>query len=76
MTNVKCEHARIVNEQARELRELAGSNNVAKELMEAMARAKAEVDVMVETLRERASALKDEVERLGRQVRVIWMRSE
>jgi hypothetical protein len=42
--------------------------------MDAMARAKAEVDVMVGTLRERVSALKDEVERLGRQVRVIWMR--
>jgi len=51
--------------------ELAGSDDVAKELMDVMARAKAEVDVMVGTLRERVSALKDEVERLGRQVRVI-----
>jgi len=59
--------------------ELAGSDDVAKELMDAMARAKAEVNVMVGTLRERVSALKDKVERLGRQVRVMrmtyWLRT-
>ena len=76
MTNLKCKHARIVNKQARVLHELAGCNNVTKELMEAMARAKSEVDVMVGTLRKRASALKDKVERLGRQVWVIWMQSK
>jgi hypothetical protein len=74
MTKVKCGHARIINEQARVLHEPAGSDNVAKELMEVMARAKEGVDVTVGTLRERASALKDEVEGLRRQVRVIWMR--
>ena len=50
MTDMKHEHARIVNEQAQELRKPAGSDNVAKEqIREAMARVEAEVDVTVGT---------------------------
>jgi chromosome segregation ATPase len=68
MTNMKREHARIVDEQARKLQDMAASDNTAREQMEAMTKANAEADVALGTLKEQASALKDEVERLRRQV--------
>lgn len=75
MTTMKREHARVVGEQVRELRDVAGRDDDARRRMEEMVRVKAETDVALGTLKERVAALKEEVERLRRQVHELQQES-
>ncbi|KAL1941791.1 hypothetical protein VTO73DRAFT_6791 [Trametes versicolor] len=75
ITKMKREHARIVNEQSRTLQDVVAREVEARAAMEAMVREKAETDVQLASLRERATALTAEVERLRRQVHELQQES-
>jgi len=72
MADMEREHARIMDEQARNI---IGSDDDTKQQMAEMARAKEEADATLEAHKERVSVLKDEVERLRRQVHELQQES-
>lgn len=75
LTKQKREHARIVDEQSRRISEVVAREVEARAHMENMVKGKAENDVNASTLKERVNALKDEVERLRRQVHELQQES-
>ncbi|KAI0363437.1 hypothetical protein BV20DRAFT_958314 [Pilatotrama ljubarskyi] len=75
IAKMKREHARIVNEQSRTLQDVVAREVEARAAMEAMVREKAEADVQLNSLKERATALTAEVERLRRQVHDLQQES-
>lgn len=75
LTKQKREHARIVDEQSRRISEVVAREVEARAHMEDMVKGKAENDVNASTLKERVNALKDEVERLRRQVHELQQES-
>ncbi|KAI0634678.1 hypothetical protein C8Q77DRAFT_646477 [Trametes polyzona] len=75
IAKMKREHARIVNEQSRTLQDVVAREVEARAAMEAMVREKAEADVQLGSLKERAAALTAEVERLRRQVHELQQES-
>ncbi|KAI0674695.1 hypothetical protein C8Q78DRAFT_1118171 [Trametes maxima] len=75
ISKMKRDHARIVNEQSRTLQDVVAREVEARAAMEAMVREKAEADVQLASLRERAEALGAEVERLRRQVHDLQQES-
>ncbi|KAI0360245.1 hypothetical protein OH77DRAFT_1392529 [Trametes cingulata] len=75
IAKMKREHARIVNEQSRTLQDVVAREVEARAAMEAMVREKAEADVQLNSLKERATALTTEVERLRRQVHDLQQES-
>ena len=72
MSNLKREHSCIVDQQTRKLEEI---NGVANDTREQMVRTKADADMTVGTLKERTSALEEEVDRLRRQVHELQQES-
>jgi chromosome segregation ATPase len=75
MAGMKREHSRVLDEQNRALQEFAGQEGEARMHMEVLIRQKAEADVEMRTLKDRVGALKDEVERLRRQVHELQQES-
>ncbi|KAI0824945.1 hypothetical protein BC628DRAFT_1321363 [Trametes gibbosa] len=75
IAKMKREHARIVNEQSRTLQDVVAREVEARAAMEAMVREKAEAEVQLAGLKERATALTAEVERLRRQVHELQQES-
>ena len=72
IADMEREHARIMDEQARNI---IGSDDDTRQQMAEIVHAKKEADAMLETLKERVSVLKDEVERLRRQVHELQQES-
>jgi hypothetical protein len=68
MSNLRREYSHVVDEQSRDLQEVSLREGEARSQMEALIRQKAEIDVEINTLQDKVTALKDEVERLRRQV--------
>ncbi|KAI0777810.1 hypothetical protein BD413DRAFT_467197 [Trametes elegans] len=75
IAKMKREHARIVNDQSRTLQDVVAREVEARAAMESMVREKAETDVQLNSLKERATALTAEVERLRRQVHELQQES-
>ena len=75
MSTIKREHARLVNEQTRALRDAAGQEDESRIRVDQLVRAKAEADVEIKTSRDRIIVLKEEVERLRRQVHSLQQES-
>lgn len=71
----KREHARIVNEQSRTLQEVVAREVEARANFEALLREKGETGVELGTLRDRANALQEEVDKLRKQVHVLQQES-
>ncbi|KZT66598.1 hypothetical protein DAEQUDRAFT_674650 [Daedalea quercina L-15889] len=71
VARMKREHARIVNEQSRTLQEVVAREVEARANFEALLREKGETGVELGTLRDRAGALQDEIERLRKQVHAL-----
>ena len=72
---IKREHTRLVNEQTRALHDAVGQENENQIRMDQLVRAKAEADVEIKSSRDRIIALKEEVERLRRQVHSLQQES-
>ncbi|KAI0092273.1 hypothetical protein BDY19DRAFT_990995 [Irpex rosettiformis] len=68
LTKQKREHNRIVDEQSRRISEVVAREVEARAALEQLVRNKAETDVQMTTLKERMTALSQELERLRRQV--------
>ncbi|KAJ3500587.1 hypothetical protein NLJ89_g9729 [Agrocybe chaxingu] len=75
MSTLRREHTRLVNEQARTLQDAAGQQDQTTARMEDLIRAKAEVDVELKTSKDRLTVLREEVERLRRQIHVFQQES-
>ena len=75
MSTIKREHAHLVNEQTRALRDAADQEDESKARMDLLVRAKAEADVEIKTSRDRIVVLKEEVERLRRHVHSLQQES-
>ena len=75
IAKMRREHARIVNEQSRTLQDVVAREVEARAAMETMVREKAETDVQINSLKDRANALTAEVERLRRQVHELQQES-
>ncbi|KAH8084884.1 hypothetical protein BXZ70DRAFT_900257 [Cristinia sonorae] len=75
MLKSKRDHARIVDDQSRRLSEVVAREVESRAHMESVVREKAEIDVVISTLQERGNALKEEVERLRRQVHELQQES-
>lgn len=75
MSTIKREHAHLVNEQTRALRDAAGQEDQSKARMDQLVRAKAEVDVEIKTSRDRIVVLNEEVEQLRRHVHSLQQES-
>ncbi|TFK36501.1 hypothetical protein BDQ12DRAFT_242419 [Crucibulum laeve] len=75
MSSMKREHSRLVGEQARALQEAAGQEDETKKHMEELVRKKAQADVEMTTSKDRIGALKEEVDRLRRQVHDLQQES-
>lgn len=75
LTKQRREHARIVDEQSRRISEVVAREVEARAHMESMVKGQAESDVTASTLKERVGALKDEIERLRRQVHELQQES-
>lgn len=71
----KREHARIVNEQSRTLQEVVAREVEARANFEALLREKGETGVELGTLRDRANALQEEVDKLRKQVHALQQES-
>ena len=63
MSTIKHEHAHLVNEQTRALRDAADREDESKARMDLLVRVKAEADVEIKTSRDRIVVLKEEIER-------------
>ena len=75
MSDMKRQHARVVDEHVRALQETASQEGQAQRQLEALIKDKAGADVATETLKEQANVLKEEVERLRRQVQALQQES-
>jgi chromosome segregation ATPase len=75
MSDMKRQHARVVDEHVRALQETTGQVGEARRHLEALIKDRAGAVVVMETLRGQANQLKDEVERLRRQVQVLQQES-
>lgn len=75
MATLRREHAHLLDEQARVVKDSAGVEDGVRREMEEMVRARAEADVLTGTLKERVAALKEEMERLRRQVHELQQES-
>jgi chromosome segregation ATPase len=64
MSTVKREHAHLINEQTRALRDAADQEDESNAHVNLLVREKAEADVEIKTSRDRIIVLKEEVERL------------
>jgi hypothetical protein len=69
ISTIKREHAHLINEQTKALRDAAGREDESKARMDQLVRAKAEADVQIKSSRDRIIVLKEEVEGLRRHVR-------
>jgi chromosome segregation ATPase len=75
MSTIKREHAHLINEQTRALRDAVGQEDESKARVDQLVRAKAEADVEIKTSRDRIIVLKEEVERLRRHVHSLQQES-
>ena len=75
LTRQKREHARIVDEQSRKISEVVAREVEARATMESLVRDRAENDVAAAALTERVNALKDEIEKLRKQVHDLQQES-
>ena len=75
MSTLKREHARAFDEQARALKEVSMRENEARTQLEALVRQQAEAGVETKTSNDKINALKDEVERLRRQIHDLQQES-
>ena len=75
MSKIKREHAHLVNEQTRALRDAAAQEDESKARVDLLVQAKAEADVEIKTSRDRIVVLKEEVERLRRHVHSLQQES-
>ena len=75
MSTIKRDHAHLVNEQTRALRDAADQENESKARMDLLVRTKAEADVEIKTSRDRIVVLKEEVEQLRRHVHSLQQES-
>ena len=69
------EHAHLVSDQTRALREAANQEDESKTRVDQLVRAKAEADVEIKVSRDRIVVLKEEVERLRRHVHSLQQES-
>ncbi|PPQ70922.1 hypothetical protein CVT25_004766 [Psilocybe cyanescens] len=75
MSSLKREHHRLVSEQNRALQDVAGQQSESKIRMEELIKAKAEADVDIKAFKDKVTILREEVERLRRQVHVLQQES-
>ena len=75
ISSIKREHAHLINEQTRALRDAVGQEDESKTRVDQLVRAKAEADVEIKTSRDRIITLKEEVERLRRHVHSLQQES-
>jgi len=75
MSTLRREHARAFDEQARALKEVSMRENEARTQLEALVRQQAEAEVETKTSKDKVNALKDEVERLRRQIHDLQQES-
>lgn len=75
MSKLKREHSHVVEEQARALQEVSLQESEARAKMEVLVRQQATVDVEMKTARDKVNALKEEVERLRRQIHELQQES-
>ena len=75
MSTIKREHAHLVGEQTRALRDAAAQEDESKARVDLLVQAKAEADVEIKTSRDRIVVLKDEVERLRRHIHSLQQES-
>ncbi|RDB23432.1 Calcium-binding and coiled-coil domain-containing protein 1 [Hypsizygus marmoreus] len=75
MVNLRREHSRVVDEQSRALQEVSLQEGEARTKMEALVRQQAAVEVEMKTSKDKISALKEEVERLRRQIHELQQAS-
>ena len=75
MSDMKRQHARVVDEHVRALQETVSQEGEARRQLEALIKDRAGADVAMETLKEQANVLKEEIERLRRQVQALQQES-
>lgn len=75
MSKLKREHSHLLSEQTRALQDVTGQQDQTKMRMDELIRAKAEADVELKTSRDRVTVLKEEVERLRRQIHSLQQES-
>uniref|UniRef100_A0A8H7XXY7 Uncharacterized protein n=1 Tax=Psilocybe cubensis TaxID=181762 RepID=A0A8H7XXY7_PSICU len=75
MSSLKREHHRVVNEQTRALQDVSGQHNETRSQIEGLIKAKAEADVEIKSSKDKITILKEEVERLRRQVHSLQQES-
>ena len=75
ISTIRREHAHLVNEQTRALRDAADQEDESKARVDLLVRAKAEVDVEIKASRDRIVVLKEEVEQLRRHVHTLQQES-
>jgi chromosome segregation ATPase len=75
MSKLKREHSHLLSEQTRALQDVTGQQDQTKARMDELIRAKAEADVELKTSRDRVTVLKEEVERLRRQIHSLQQES-
>ena len=75
MGTLRREHSRAFDEQARALKEVSMRENEARTQLEALVRQQAEAEVETKTSKDKINALKDEVERLRRQIHDLQQES-
>ena len=75
MSAIKREHAHLVSEQTRALRDAADQEDQSNTRVDQLVRAKAEADVEIKTSRDRIIVLKEEVEQLRRHVHSLQQES-
>lgn len=72
---LKREHAHVLNEQSRALKEATGSEGEARKQLQDLVRQKAEADVELKSTKDRLESLKNEMERLRKHVRDLQQES-
>lgn len=75
MSKLRREHSHLISEQTRALQDVTGQQDQTKARMDEIIRAKAEADVELKTSRDRVTVLKEEVERLRRQIHSLQQES-
>ena len=75
ISTIQREHAHLINEQMRALRDAADQEDESKAHADLLVRAKAEADVEIKASRDRIVVLKEEVERLRRHVHSLQQES-
>ncbi|KAF8176272.1 hypothetical protein BJ912DRAFT_700513 [Pholiota molesta] len=75
MSTLKREYQRLVNEQTRALEDVTGQQDETQHRMDEVVKEKAAVDIELKTSKERVVVLKEEVERLRRQIHALQQES-